>query len=788
MSVAHDPYAMRVGADGTVRLLLAGGGSLDVATSPRLDVARGRGPRRAFLSPATGRRGPLLAIVEGVPGAVAELFYERARDELESTPAAPGSSLGRAVRTGCAAVRGAARLRPDLDAFGFTAVLVESVPQPVAFVAQLPPCQMYVIDGASVRAVPEVLTGQAGGRTRRVAERRWEVEIESVRVPLSHDSRIVLVDASVPELLGGSVRVADLGRRGVALASARLERVAGAHEGVVVRFAHPPGILAGLALASRAMGLFRRLSGDADLLAWFRGVGVRAQARSQPGPEATTGDPALVAALLELEATGRVPTSLPGTAIGRPLEIGLRTGGLPSRPSPRSVRGGPGLGRALEAPGASIGVRRRATAPGAPVRQSEMADVPWLAPVRGSLVPATLTGTPLASARFPRATDPRSWIERLIDPAAFLPGGRRPTRRGRSTLVAMVVGVGVLGLAWLVSPSLVGGLFASVASTLRLDPDTGIGARIGVTPSTPTTVPATPTVPVLAGRTVAHAKGRFASLAAPAHLPNDRTPMADAIMRVLDDSGDVLTIPIASPEPEREAVPPRATAIPDARAFVARGLFADGGALAQRDDGTILLDPGGGLVLLPARRQPARAIKVKSLAQWAVPVGAVVYGASLYVFDAGHVGTGPRPSGQVWRHPQTTGGNYESDAVPWLVAGQQVDLTLASDVATDGTFWVSRRDGSIVRLAGGKAEELDIKGDARPTRLGAIYTDQGTQSIYTVDEGSRRLLRIAKDGVIQGVREAVLAPGEAARGLWVDEGAGIAVVVTTGRVAIVPLP
>ncbi|NCA15007.1 MAG: hypothetical protein EBS89_12940, partial [Proteobacteria bacterium] len=89
----REPDEMRVAPDGTVRLPLAGGGVLEVATSPRLDLVRLSGPRRAFLSPETGRRGPFVAIVEGVPPAVADLFYSHARDELERTAAVPGSSL-----------------------------------------------------------------------------------------------------------------------------------------------------------------------------------------------------------------------------------------------------------------------------------------------------------------------------------------------------------------------------------------------------------------------------------------------------------------------------------------------------------------------------------------------------------------------------------------------------------------------------------------------------------------------------------------------------------------------
>jgi hypothetical protein len=306
--------------------------------------------------------------------------------------------------------------------------------------------------------------------------------------------------------------------------------------------------------------------------------------------------------------------------------------------------------------------------------------------------------------------------------------------------------------------------------------------------ATATPAPPTPTTPVLAGRTIAQARGRFTSLAAPPNIAGDRAPTASAVVGVLDDVGDIVTVALNSLDVTRNSVPFPRGAVPSPTAFVARGFFAAGGALVRRDDGTMVFDPQGRLLLVPTGEQPTRLLSVRSQAMWVTPVAAVVYGPSLYVFDVGPPPSGQPPSGRVWRHALTAGGNYEADAVAWLVPGQQVDLSLASDVATDGAFWVSRRDGTILRMAAGRAAVLDLKGAPLPTRLGAIYTDQGTQSIYVLDEGSRRLLRIGKDGVIGGGVDTVLAPGEAARGLWVDEDADTAVVVTTARIVVVALP
>jgi len=156
----------------------------------------------------------------------------------------------------------------------------------------------------------------------------------------------------------------------------------------------------------------------------------------------------------------------------------------------------------------------------------------------------------------------------------------------------------------------------------------------------------------------------------------------------------------------------------------------------------------------------------------------------MYVFDGGKDGVG-----LVWRHPATAGGQYDAEPVAWLQAGQRADLSLATDVATDGVFWVSRRDGTILRLAGGRAEVLALSGVTPPaTSLGAIYTDQATKSLYVIDEPSRRMLRLNKDGVFEGEVSGVIAPGEIARGLWVDERGKRALVLTTQRLALVTPP
>ena len=188
-----------------------------------------------------------------------------------------------------------------------------------------------------------------------------------------------------------------------------------------------------------------------------------------------------------------------------------------------------------------IGVRRRATAPGGLPAQTGTAGSPWLLPARGSLVPTTFSGTPLDSARYPSAADPRGWFSRMVGPTVFLPG---PRRRGqplwlRGTVGALIAAT-AFGVLWaVIRPDLADRLILAFA------PPT----------STATPLPPSPTPPVLAGRTVAQARGRFTSLAAPPNVAGDQLPTANAQVVVLDDAGDVVTIALATAEVTREPVP-----------------------------------------------------------------------------------------------------------------------------------------------------------------------------------------------------------------------------------------
>ncbi len=748
-----DTDELRVSADGTVRVRCDGGGALDVATVPLLDLSTGQGPRSAFVSPGTGRRGPFLALVHGVPSAVAQRFYDAARDELAVANLDPATAVGRSVRAGCEAVRSRVRRRHELDAFGFTVVLIEATSQPFAFVAQLPPCQLYAVDADGVRAVPEIPTGQNVGQVR--SDRRWEVEIETDRIPLSHEVRLILTDAALPTRLDPAilqeVRTVPVARAasilvetlGEPITQVRSPMSAGGTtlsvedtvpEAIVVRFVLP---LSHRASSLSLQGWRATIGAGRDLYDRMMGTGWRDRGTW----EADDG-----------ETNAR-----------------QRTGGLD------------GASSRVPADGLDGSQRRRRKSSGDPSTSQldpSRSDTGRGGPVspfgRVMLVPSTFAGAPLASARYPRISSPWEWWDRLADPPTFLPGGPRAVRfrKVRNSLV-LLASLAVVGLvAWQYTDEIIA-------------PARNMLVRIAP-PPTATPLQPTPTTPPVVGRTIASARGRFVALAVPPNSGAEPAGSASVTVRVLDDVGDIVGIKLGPMEGTRDPVPPRPTpgAGTQPTPNPPRGFLASGGGLIPRDDGFLYLDPSGTVSALGNAGQLSRVVRVRGTTGWVLPVAAVVYGPSLYVFDGGKDGVG-----LVWRHPATAGGQYDAEPMAWLQAGQRADLSLASDVAADGVFWVSRRDGTILRLAGGRAEVLALSGVTPPaTSLGAIYTDQATKSLYVIDEPSRRLLRLNKDGVFVGEVSGVLAPGEIARGLWVDEIGKRALVLTSQRLALVTPP
>jgi hypothetical protein len=230
------------------------------------------------------------------------------------------------------------------------------------------------------------------------------------------------------------------------------------------------------------------------------------------------------------------------------------------------------------------------------------------------------------------------------------------------------------------------------------------------------------------------------------------------------------------------------TALPRSGPYVLPA--ATGGAtpallgLIARDTDALAVDAGRTLWRLPDGDEAPRSVALRNGALWLKPLAFAVYSGSLYVLDPGAAN-----GGQIWRHAAGTGGGFDGESVAWLQTAGTVSLERATGLAVDGFIWVSRDDGAILKLAAGKPEPFEIKGlSAAIQNAAAIYTERTVESLYVLDGGARRLVRLTKEGQAQQEVAEVLPLGEHVRGLWVDEPAKRALILTNRRLREVPLP
>ena len=207
-------------------------------------------------------------------------------------------------------------------------------------------------------------------------------------------------------------------------------------------------------------------------------------------------------------------------------------------------------------------------------------------------------------------------------------------------------------------------------------------------------------------------------------------------------------------------------------------------ALAARENETLALDASRTVWRLGEGGEAARPLALRAASLWQRPRAIAVYLGNLYVLDAGSPGSG----GQIWRHTAGAGGGFDGEAQAWLAPNAGVTLDGATAMAIDGAIWVSRDDGSVLRLAAGRPEPFEPRGVERPIRTaGAVYTDRALAAVYVLDAAERRLLKLAKTGQLEAAVPDVIPIGEHVRGLWVEEAGRRALVLTDRRLREVPL-
>ncbi|HEX2517243.1 MAG TPA: hypothetical protein VH257_21245, partial [Chloroflexota bacterium] len=274
--------------------------------------------------------------------------------------------------------------------------------------------------------------------------------------------------------------------------------------------------------------------------------------------------------------------------------------------------------------------------------------------------------------------------------------------------------------------------------------------------------PAPPAPPALAGRTLLQGPDALRAIAPPG--PSSSPVVLDGAGRLwrIDGAGAGLLSLTRGPS----------------------GPAPGPGWLARAEGVLLWLDARRSLWSLRDGESEPRPLPLRDAALWKRPIGLASFGGALFVLDTGD-GAG---AGQVWRYAGGTGGGFDAPPQPW-VQGSSAFLRNATGFAVDGDLWVARDDGSVVRLVNGRVEPFaPARLDAPIEHAGAVASGPAFKSLYVYDGGGRRLLQLSREGVLQGQVRDVAAAGDPAQGLWVDEGAGRALLLTEQRLQEVPLP
>jgi len=172
---------------------------------------------------------------------------------------------------------------------------------------------------------------------------------------------------------------------------------------------------------------------------------------------------------------------------------------------------------------------------------------------------------------------------------------------------------------------------------------------------------------------------------------------------------------------------------------------------------------------------PPDTDKWKSVTSFAVFVG------NIYVLDA--------QSGQVWKHEPDASGRFGS-AVPFVSTAYPPNTLRA--VAVDGDVWLVTVPGEVQRLrrqglaTAASRIEFTPRWDGEPVRASGIQALESQRSIYILDETSKRVVRVGRDGR-ENARFAVAADLPPPAAFYVSEGQQLAYTVHGSKLSVTDL-
>ena len=206
-------------------------------------------------------------------------------------------------------------------------------------------------------------------------------------------------------------------------------------------------------------------------------------------------------------------------------------------------------------------------------------------------------------------------------------------------------------------------------------------------------------------------------------------------------------------------------------------------ALVARPLGLLLISTQGTILNIEPDTTPARLVVLDPSA-WSGFVDVDNFQNNLYRLQP--------ELNQIFKYTPTTLG-YELEPVDFFE--QPTDIGSAIDMAIDGDIYLLLADNTIKRLRVGQQITFEVSGIDKPlTGAALIYTDQRLESVYVVDAGFNRIVELDKRAGREGeFKRQFLYTGADdffadIRGIWVDEVAGVMVVLGSDSLREFVLP
>lgn len=126
---------------------------------------------------------------------------------------------------------------------------------------------------------------------------------------------------------------------------------------------------------------------------------------------------------------------------------------------------------------------------------------------------------------------------------------------------------------------------------------------------------------------------------------------------------------------------------------------------------------------------------VEAEEDWVEIIDLRAFGGNLYLLDR---------QGEIWKYPGIEAG---FGAYRLWLKGEKPDFSDAIGMSIDGSVWVLKADGTILKYTQGGRDHFAISGlDRSFNNPVAIFTDDDQENLYILDKGNSRVVVINKSG------------------------------------------